>query len=577
MDCMYKSTAWIEDHQVRIQIQGEIPAFIEQAQKAMADDNRQGVNQQLNSRQCVDWQEQWERSPRIDLALLMMRLLHAMERFDEALSWCQRIEPLEPSGFIYWQMSELLMQCPSRLSQARAMAQRAVEVEPENIYHLTNLAELECRTGFMERGLQRWETLVTAYPDHEAILSKWLWYKHYSPSSSREFFLEGYQRLAQMMPVVSALPPVTGMADPDRCLNIGFISPDFNHSAAAVSLEAVLDGLTGRNLKLYAYSKSPRRDQVTERLQSKFKSFHDVCGWSADEIAKLIRQDQVDILIEVGGYVRDHGLDVFRYRPAPIQMDYQGIMTTGLPQVDYRVTDPYLDRPEDLGFYTERSVVLHPVQCFCPPQRSPLIGPQPGFAQAQMTFGSFSNHIKITDSTVHLWAQILQAVPRSRMLVKFIQSMDPGIRRAVQDMFVAHGISSDRVNILEPADTYAGHLDLYNQVDLCLDTFPFNGCITTFESLWMGVPVLTRVGQTYVSRMGFGLLSPLDLAIFCAHSDQEYVEKAIAFAQQLDSLATLRQGLRQRLLHSPLCDPQRLGRELDQVFRAMWRKWCKEQ
>ena len=575
-----KPTAWIADGQVQIRALGEIPACLRLAQQALARGDLHALQQQLESPQLMQVQTSWNRSPvRVDLALMVVRLLEQLERYGEALSWCRKIEGIEPSGLLYWQMAELLMHDtaqPDHMSQARLMAERSVERDPENLAFIHRLAILECRTGLLEQGLEHLRILLQRSPDTPLFLSNWLWYHLYSPTSTRALFAQGYRRLARLQPALPNPPECQNDPDPDRPLRVGFISPDFRRCAAARSLEAVIDGLRQSSLKLYAYVHVRLPDDTTKRISSKFHQYRDVFGWPPSAIAERIRQDRVDILIEIGGFVKDHALEVFRYRPAPIQMDYHGLATTGMSEMDYRVTDAYLDPPGGLGDYTERSIFLHGVHCFCPPQISPLIGPLPALSNGYVTFGSLNNHFKITDSMIQLWARILLAVPNSRLIIKSLQGDDRGIKQLIKDKFMDWGVVPDRLEWIEPIPSHQAHLDLYNRIDLCLDTFPFNGCITTFESLWMGVPVLTRVGETFVSRVGLSMLSHLDLAIFCSHNDQEYVDKAISFANQLESLAALRPSLRSRLLASPLCDPRRMARELEQAFRSMWRQWCAE-
>ncbi|MCG8689192.1 MAG: hypothetical protein MI892_30250, partial [Desulfobacterales bacterium] len=242
-------------------------------------------------------------------------------------------------------------------------------------------------------------------------------------------------------------------------------------------------------------------------------------------------------------------------------------------QMDYRFTDQQLDPPDSLSSYTEQSIYLQGgCHCFSPPTESPLVGPLPALKNGFITFGVFNNHLKICETQLALWAEILHASPDSHLLMKFPGTIDPGIQQYYQQKLMALGIANDRFRIELPKARF-DHLDFYNQVDIALDTFPFNGSMTTLEGLWMGVPVINRVGKTFVARVGLSILTQLDLTVFCAHSAHEYRDKAIAFAQQIDSLSLIRQSLRGRLLNSNICRPRRMAQQLERAFRTMWQAW----
>jgi predicted O-linked N-acetylglucosamine transferase (SPINDLY family) len=197
----------------------------------------------------------------------------------------------------------------------------------------------------------------------------------------------------------------------------------------------------------------------------------------------------------------------------------------------------------------------------------------PAWKNGFTTFGVFNNHLKICDAQLAAWAQILRDVPDARLIVKFPCGHDPALRAWYRDKLTSLGVEPERIAMHEPKASFMEHLDLYNEVDLALDTFPFNGSMTTLEGLWMGVPVVSCVGETFVSRVGLSILSQLDLDVFCARSRDEYRAKAVAFAQQPEHLAVLRRSLRSTLLHSTICQPRRMATEMESAFRKMWRHY----
>lgn len=558
-------------------VMGAIPAFLREAHAAFNQKDYVAMERSLSAENLDRLSGILEQDPpRLDLAAILIQVLAALGRSDEAMTWCKAMEKVAPFAWVYWQMSELLDR--DHRSEALGLAEKAVKLDPGNHIYQYRWAVLMCDSGYLEQGLQYFEELRKRRPRDSMVLHGWLWFKLYSEFSCREDFYQGYRCSVELLEPVCPYRSFVNVPDPQRRLRIGIISPDFYNTSAAKSMEAVLDGLSSTDLDVYAYSKVKSPDRMTEHLRSKFAVYRDVKGRTPLEIAQTVREDQIDILMAFAGYVREHGLDVLRYRPAPIQMDFQGISTTGLPEVDYRVTDQYLDGPEDLRFYTEESVFLPGGWlCFCPPAQSPLIELLPALRNGYVTFGSFNNFRKITDNLLRVWAEILRGTPNSHLILKAAFSDDQPVNDLYKDRLKDWGVEEGRIEILNPMLDHYDHLNAYNRVDLSLDTYPFNGACTSFESLWMGVPVVSWAGETFVSRSGLSILSHVDLPIFCAHSEQEYIEKAIAFARQLDSLTVIRKTMRERLLQSPLCDPQRMGRELEQAFREMWRKWCATQ
>jgi predicted O-linked N-acetylglucosamine transferase (SPINDLY family) len=328
---------------------------------------------------------------------------------------------------------------------------------------------------------------------------------------------------------------------------------------------------------VYGYGHVACPDVQTHRLAGKADGYRGVYGWPHTRIAECIRGDQIDILLVVGGHVGDNGLQVCIHQAAPIQVDFQGIGTTGLEQVHYRLTDDQIDPPDSLRFYVEESLYLPGgLPCLRPPESSPWVSPLPASHNGYVTFGAFNSHVKITEPVLDAWATLLRAVPGSRLLLKFHSGSDPTLRRLCLDGLGRRGVTEDRVEIWGRM-AYMEYMDLYSRVDVALDTHPFNGCITTLEGLWMGVPLVTLTGDTFVSRMGRSILCRVGLEALSCTTVPEYVAKARALASQTDALAAIRSSLRERLLASPLCSPRRIGAELESAFRTMWDRWCRTQ
>ena len=248
-----------------------------------------------------------------------------------------------------------------------------------------------------------------------------------------------------------------------------------------------------------------------------------------------------------------------------------------MEQMDYRLSDPWLDPPEAQSGYIEELAYLDGgYVCYRPSESAPLPGPLPALRNGGVTFGSCNNHLKVNAETVALWAQVLRVCSGSRMLLKCQMAADKDVRHLLLERFHTCGISPDRVMLI-PWQSGQQHLQTYDQVDIALDTYPFNGCVTTLEGLWMGVPVLSLFGEKYISRVALSLMQPLDMSSFCAETPEQYVAKAKALAGNLPGLAQIRASLRARMQAGPLCDARRYACALEKAYRKMWQRWCHEQ
>jgi len=290
-----------------------------------------------------------------------------------------------------------------------------------------------------------------------------------------------------------------------------------------------------------------------------------------------VRADGIDILVDLAGHTGGSRLAVLALRPAPLQAMYLGYpATTGLSAVDFRLTDAWAD-PEG----SEAHGVEWPLRieggfcCYRPPDAAPEVAPLPALATGHVTFGSLTNTIKVNDRVVALWAEVLGAVPNSRLLLRRAAFESAAVRERITNAFAAAGVAPERVDCLTGADTdQAGYLATYHRIDLGLDTFPYAGHTTTCESLWMGVPVVTLAGGTFVSRVGVSVLSMAGLDDLIAPDAAAFVAIARRLATDLDALAALRANLRERLRGSPLLDAPGFTGRLEAAYRAVWREWC---
>jgi predicted O-linked N-acetylglucosamine transferase (SPINDLY family) len=380
------------------------------------------------------------------------------------------------------------------------------------------------------------------------------------------------------------LPPAVGHAnsrDPDRRLRVGYVSPDFFHHPVANFIAPVLAAHDRSTVEVFCYAEVKAPDAVTERLRRLVESadhWRDTTGMSDESLASAIRADGIDILIDLAGHTVGGRLLTFARKPAPVQATWLGYpATTGLTQIDWRITDPLADPPgltEDQ--YSEKLLRLPTgFNCYQPIDDMPAVAPLPSDANGYVTFGCFNHAAKIRDKTLDVWAELLKSVPDARLCLKHRGFSLPSTVAEYRYGFERRGVAATRVDLISFIDDPRRHLAAYDRVDIALDPFPYNGTTTTCEALWMGVPVVALAGDTHMSRVGVSLLTRGGLPELVADRPAQYVEIAARLAADRERLRGLRRDLRDRIAGSPVCDAALVTRELETALRQVWREWCR--
>jgi predicted O-linked N-acetylglucosamine transferase (SPINDLY family) len=314
-------------------------------------------------------------------------------------------------------------------------------------------------------------------------------------------------------------------------------------------------------------------DKVTRQMQDQVQHWRTIAGRTDSQVAAMIREDRIDILVDLAMHAAHNRLLVFARKPAPVQvtwLSYPG--STGLSTIDYRLTDPHLDPPAlNETHYSEQSIYLpESFWCFDPLDTQPAVNASPCAQTGIITFGCLNNFSKINDGVLSLWATLLKTVSNSRLM---LLTPEGSARGRVLDRLTASGIGADRVEFAskQPLLEYRR---TYHRIDIALDPFPCGGGTTSCDALWMGVPVVTLTGKTAVGRAGASILANAGLPELIAASGEEFVRIAADLANNQPRLAELRATLRQRLEASPLMDAPRFARNMEAAYRRMWREWC---
>ena len=356
----------------------------------------------------------------------------------------------------------------------------------------------------------------------------------------------------------------------NRPLRIGYLSGDLKKHPVGYFLRSILAHHDRTQFDVTCYDIGAVEDELTTILRLTSQHWCNARLMSDDQLLKQIRNDQIDLLIDLSGHSSGNRAGVITRRAAPVQATYIGYpCTTGLPSMDFIISDHHVSPPEFDDLYTERVQRLdNCFLCFHPHDDAPGIALPPYQANGFITFGSFNNLPKISPTTVKLWSDILHAVPDARLAIKALSFVDVGTRHLFHDQFQAHNIDRSRIDLLPPTVPLPKFLDEYRRIDIALDPLPYNGGTTTCEALWMGVPVITLPGQHFLGRMGLSILKTLSLEECIAESTADYVRIAAELASAPERLTQYRSTLRDRLQKSAICDGQRFTRGLETAYRA---------
>ena len=365
------------------------------------------------------------------------------------------------------------------------------------------------------------------------------------------------------------------VSDPSR-LRIGLVSGDLRSHPVGYFLEGLVREIDQSRCELLAYSTNPKSDELTDRIKPYFKDWVFIGGMSDQQVAQLIHEQALHILIDLAGHTADNRLPVFAYRPAPIQVTWLGYFaTTGLPEMDFILANPYVIPPEEEGHFTEKVWRLPQTSlCFTPPSLPLEVSSLPALANGYITFGCFNTMAKMNERVILVWSDILKQVPGSKLFLKAKQFADQKVVSDVLAAYGKHGIPPERL-IMEGPSKREAYLAAYNRMDIALDPFPFPGGTTSVEGLWMGVPVLTLKGDRFISHQGEAIAHNVGLTDWIAEDTDDYVAKAVQLSTDIQSLATLRSTLRPQLLNSPMCDAKRFARHFEEAMWGMWEEYMK--
>jgi len=503
--------------------------------------------------------------------------LQELDELDDATACFHKAIALNPDfAEAHYNLGNAL-KALGRLDDAIAGFREAIALKPDFAEAYNNLGNIFTDLGRMNEAADTYRKALAAKPDNATAYSNLIFSLNYTSTQTAADLLHearnfGERVLARARPVANH----ENTPDPDRKLRIGLVSGDFRHHSVSYFLDGILGEINADAFALYAYSNFHGEDEMTATIRTRVSKFTKVPGLTDAQLAEAIVQDGIDILVDLSGHTGFNRLPLFSWKPAPVQVTWLGYNgTTGVEAIDYILCDRVVLPPAEEPNFVEKPWRLPDLWvCFTPPGLRVDVAAVPALKNGHVTFGSFNNLTKVTRETMACWAQILQSVPNSRLLLKSRQLSDAGVQDDVAAAFDGLGVERSRLALMGETADKADHYAMYNQVDIALDPFPYAGTTSTVEALWMGTPLVTLRGNSFISHSGESILRNVGLDDWIGETPSDYVERAVAFAADLPALSDLSKEVRERLLASPVCDAPRFARNLEAAFRGMWREWC---
>ncbi len=463
-------------------------------------------------------------------------------------------------------------------SEAEAAARRAIGIEPDYAEAYNTFGDALMALGEIDRALAAFRRAVEVKPSHAGLHSNLIFLMCHDARIPFVDILAEARRWDEThaAPLAALARPHANDPDPERRLRVGYVSPDFRGHAMSYFVEPLIAHHDARVVEVFCYADVARPDAVTARCREHADCWRPTVGLGDEALAELIRADGIDILVDLAGHTAGSRLRAFAGRPAPVQVSHLAALgqTTGLAAMDYVLTDPgftpdgYGDRFSETLWRLGRCFVS-----FLPSSDWPEISPLPARTRGHVVFAAFGNPSRISPPAIAMWSRVLDGVPGSRLLLKHGNLGDIGLRERLRMAFANEGVA-ERVDFESVPRGWRAAMDVYERVDIALDTFPLSGSTTTCIQLWMGLPVVTLASPGAHDRCSAGILGALGLDEAVVTDADDFVTRAAALAQDLDRLSGLRASLRERMRASPLLDHEGCARAVEGAYRDMWRKWC---
>lgn len=521
-------------------------------------------------------------SQAVQMGLVSHDLLHnlgvaysKLKRPQEASTVLEQAIQLRPSAASCVTLGWAYM-ADSQFEQARASFSRALELEADSPAALAGLAAAYRDLGLVPEALDTYRRSLAVEPHQPDTHSALVYNLHFGSTPTPEEIFQEHLEWARRQ----AVPP-NGIRshhpnnpDPNRRLRLGYVSADLAWHVMGHYVELILEAHDPSQFEIFCYANVGHPDDKTQRLRQLAHHWRNVYDVHDDQMEQMVLEDGIEVLVDLNGHTANNRLRLFARKPAPVQVSHFGYMaTTGVPAIDYRLTDAVCDPPGMTERYHTEQLVRLPDIAWCyRPNTTLEVNPLPAASSGGLTLGMLNHFSKITPPAIAAWSRILSRLPGSRLLI-LANSNSAAAQERLLRAFGAHGIDARRLAFLGRR-SMADYFRIYHQLDFMLDPFPYTGCNTTCDALWMGVPVVTLAGKLSLARQGASPLAHLGLHDLIAERVEDYVETAVRLGTDLVRLSELRATLRERMRSSTLMNPQRFTRQLEGAYRWMWQQWC---
>ena len=466
-----------------------------------------------------------------------------------------------------------------RFDDSLAAFRGAIAIQPDHVLVHNEMAMVYHDMGRTDDAIATLRRTLELKPEFSEAHSNLLFLQSYHSHLTPEESLREHRRWEALHapPERIEVEPHRNARTADRRLRIGYVSPDFRDHVVSFFVEPLLEHHDRDAVEVFGYAEVANPDAITARLSARADHWRSIVGLSDDRVAEMVRDDRIDVLVDLAGHTAGNRLKMFARKPAPVQATYLGYFaTTGLSAMDYWINDGVV-HPEMTDGKTAEEIYRLPRCWVCYQPRDDVPGvaspPSTKAGASGVTFGSFNNLNKVSPGTIAMWAGVLRAVPNSRLLIKSRPLDNRLVEDRLRAAFADRGIEADRLLLYGSIAGSGNHMAMYNRVDVGLDTFPFTGGATSLDAFWMGVPVITLVGETHAERMSASLITALGRPEWIADTEEAFIAKAVALAADEDLRVGLRAVQRQRMAESTLCDGAGLARAMEDAYRDMWRRY----
>jgi protein O-GlcNAc transferase len=512
--------------------------------------------------------------PNNDIAYFNLALaLKEVKNFDEAIRYYKESILINPNKTETYLNLGLLLIEVGNLNEAAHCFKIALSLEPNNAKAYSHL-------GSVLKDIESLDEAITCFKKSISIDSHFieahnnlLFNFNYSDSFTIDESLEFAKNYGNVVSSMSKPKFNSWNIKSNNKLRIGFVSGDFRNHPIGYFIEGLLKDIDKSLFEVVAFTTISKTDELTDRIRPFFNEWLSIYRLSDFDAAELIHNKSIDILVDLSGHTAYNRLIVFSYKPAPIQISWLGYFnTTGLPEIDYFIGDPYLSPKHENHHFTENIWNLSDTWlCLNPPKEIVTISKLPALNNGYITFGCFGNFTKINNDVIKVWAEILNRISNSKLYLKSKQFNDPFIINKIEKQFSFLGIKKERL-ILERPSSRDEYLGSYNKIDIILDTFPYPGGTTSFDAIWMGVPVLTLKGDRFLSHLGESIAYNSGQGNWIAKDQKDYINKAITFSSDLKYLSELRNTLRNSVIKTPLFDTKRFAKNFENMLISMFKK-----